>query len=246
VDRAVGEALAGLRAERPIVGGEWILYRPGGPPPAPEALEAVPGETRLHETWVLELGPDRSALEGRWERDVRIALRRAREAGWRCEEDPEALEAVFALHLAQARRWGGHRPPPLALLRRLLLPAGRRPVARLLVARDPRGIASGLFLLDHPRELFVWWSGTRPEGRARHAMPFLYAAAAEWALEAGYARMNLGGASGLEALAAFKRSLGGERQAVPVRWMEATPGWPRAVRRFQDRLRRGRFRGAPA
>jgi hypothetical protein len=249
VDAAVGEAIAALQLELNAVGGEWALYRPHGPSVDPGALEPASGETRILETSILDLAEGVEAAWRRVDRDTRYELRRARERGFRLREEPEVLEEVYALHLAQARRWPGHRPLPLELSRRLLAPGSRaEPIARLFTVRDARGLLCAMFFLDHRREAFGWWSGTRGGLRAQHAMPFLLWSVAQWASDAGRARLNLGGSAGRATLAAFKQALGARVHRYPVRWLDAAGGpWSaRLLAALQRRVRRRRFRGEPA
>ncbi len=246
-DQAVGAAIARLQSELGVVGGEWALYRADREGAAPAALETVRGETRMLETFVLELGSGPERLERRFAPDVRQALRRGAST-LDFAEEPEAIEAVHALHSVQARAWRAHRPIPIELARRLLGAGGREtPVARLFTAREARRLVAGIYFLDHRRELFAWWSGARPDAVALHAMPFLYARVAQWAEAAGRARLNLGGTGGVAGLGGFKRSLGGRAVSYPVRWLDPAPHatLARAFRELQDRARRGRFRGAP-
>jgi hypothetical protein len=248
VDAAVGRAIAALQLELHAVGGEWALYRPCGPPVDPGALEPATGETRILETSILDLADGIETAWGRVERDTRYELRRARERGLRLHQEPEALEEVYALHLAQARRWPGYRPLPLELSRRLLAPVAHTdPVARLFTVRDARGLLCAMLFLDHRREVFGWWSGTRGGLRAQHAMPFLLWSVAQWASEAGRVRLNLGGSAGRATLAAFKQALGARVHRYPVRWLDAAgrPWATKLLAALQQRVRRRRFRGEP-
>lgn len=246
VDRAVGEAIGRLQAELGAVGGEWSLYRPAPGGVRSEDAARVAGESRVHETWLVTLGRGVAAVERGFEPDVRMALRRGRET-LKFAEEPEAIEAVHALHRAQSRGWGAHRPIPLELARRLLAAGGGAPAARVFTVRDARRLLAGIYFLDHPRELFAWWSGSHPEAAERHAMSYLYAEAALWAEASGRARLNLGGTGGVGGLAAFKRSLGGRALEYRVVWLDSAGGVPaRVFRALQDGARRGRFRGEPA
>ena len=247
VDRAVGAALAALRLETRSLGGAWSLYRPHGPAPAPEVLAALPGESRVLESGVIGLA---SGLEAAWrrvDRKTRQEIQNAR-SGLRFEEDAGALDAAYALHAAQSRRWRGHAPHPLELSRRLLAAGGRAdeaPVARLFTARDTRGLLSAAFALDQRRETLVWWSGTHPEGRARQAFAFLLWSIAGWAAAAGRERVNLGASPGLGLVADFKRSLGAAPVAYPVRWFDASSASPtgRLIAAAPRWRRRGRETG---
>lgn len=250
VDRAVGAALAALRLEARALGGAWSLYRPRGPALAPEALAGLPGVTRVLESGVIELSGGHEAAWRRVDRKTRQEIQHARD-GLRFDEDAGALDAAYALHAAQSRRWRGHAPLPLELSRRLLAAAPRgngAPPARLFTARDPRGLLSAAFALDHPRETLVWWSGTHPDGRARQAFGFLLWSIAEWALSAGRERLNLGASPGLDPVASFKRSLGAAPIAYPVRWLDASGASlaGRVVAAAQRWRRRGRALGTPA
>jgi GNAT acetyltransferase-like protein len=242
VDRAVAEALAALAAEHRVLGGEWSCYRPSCALPD-AVLERVAGETRHLSAAVIDVVPG-GRLERGLDRDDRYKLRHARAAGFTLREEPEALDRVYALHRAQSRWWVGHRPLPLELSRRLLADrSGREPAALLFTAHDARGLAAGTLVLDHPRETFLWWSGSRP---ASSASRFLLTEVAEWAAARGRARVNLGASSGRASLAAFKRSLGAREVRYPVRWLAPAAGHAgtRAVAALQAWVRRGRHRGA--
>lgn len=250
VDRAVGAALAALRREVRALGGVWSLYRPHGPAVAADALAGLPGVTRMLESGVIDLDRGIEAAWRRVDRKTRQEILHTR-AALRFDEDAGALEAAYALHVAQSRRWRGHTPLPLELSRRLLAAApggGGPPMARLFTARDARGLLSAAFALDHARETLVWWSGTHAEGRAREAFGFLLWSIAEWALSAGRERLNLGASPGLDPVAAFKRSLGVTPLAYPVRWLDASGASlaGRAVAAAQRWRRRGRALGTPA
>ena len=248
VDLAVARALADAARDRGAVGGEWVLDRPAGPAVAPEAVMAIPGETRVLETARVDLAPGVEAAWRRVDRKTRQALSQAR-ASLRFEEDPDALPAAYALHLAQSRRWRGHRPLPLELARRLLAGADAcGPAARLFVVRDAGGVLAATLALDHPRETLVWWSGSHPEARERHAFPLLMWEVAAWAAAAGRARLHLGASAGLGPIAAFKQALGATAVPVPVRWLDARQAPPvaRAVAAAQRWVRRGRHRGRAA
>ena len=248
VDRAVGAALAALRRQTRALGGAWSLYRPHGPAVAGAALAELPGETRVLESAVIDCS---SGLDDAWrrvDRKTRQDIRRAR-AALRFEEDPGALDAAYALHAAQSRRWRGHAPLPLELSRRLLAAnGGGAPPARVFTASDPRGLLSAAFALDHARETLVWWSGTHPEGRARQAFAFLMWSVAEWGAAAGRERVNLGASPGLDPVAAFKRSLGARPVAYPVRWLDASGASAagRVIAAAQRWRRRGRAIGTRA
>jgi hypothetical protein len=199
---------------------------------------------------LIDLTPGIPCLWRRLDRQTRHELRTARTGGLFFAEEPTALEEAYALHLGQARRWPGFRPLPIELSRRLLSADGHRsraPAGRLFTVRDARGLVSATLFLDHPREMFAWWSGTHPSARARHAAPFLLWSVAEWASASGHDRLNLGGSAGRAGLAAFKQSLGGHSHRYLVRWLAApTASWPGSVAaRLQQRLRRGRHRGEP-
>jgi CelD/BcsL family acetyltransferase involved in cellulose biosynthesis len=249
VDLAAADLLAELQLEWRAAGGEWSLYRPHGAV-ADAALERVPGETRAQTAAVIDLEGGVDAFRARLDRDARQLLRRAQHAGLAYAEEVGALEAVYALHLTQSRRWPGHRPLPLELSRRLLEAAadGTPPAARLLTVRREGRLLAGMLVLDHDRETFAWWSGARPEAREVFATHWLMACTAEWAAGRGRVRLNLGGSSGVPGLEAFKRSLGAREVRYPVRWLDASRApWPaRTLAGLQARLRRGRFRGESA
>jgi hypothetical protein len=253
VDAAFGAALAELQCGLPGVGGAWSLYRPEGPAADPATLDQLSGETRFVETSLIELEDGIDAARSRIERDTRYELRRARARGLVIAQEPERVDEVYALHLAQARHWPGYRPLPLELSRRLLAARGdaegsREPMARLFVARDARGVVCSMFFLDHSREMFAWWGVTRGGGRGQHAMPYLLWSAAQWAAAAGRSRVNLGGSAGRNTLAAFKHGLGSRAVSYPVRWMDARHGpWMvRWLAALQHWVRRDRFRGEAA
>jgi len=245
VDFALAAALAERAAAPFTAGGEWVCYRPGAPVAAAE-VERPAGETRHFAAAVIELA---GAGVRRWEVDrrERKQLRRAERAGLACEEDPGALDECYALHLTQARRWPGHRPYPLALMRRLLAApqAGVEPLARLFTARNGRRLLCGIFALDHAHETFAWWSGTHPDAREVAAARALLVWSVEWAAMRGRARFNLGASAGLAGVASFKQSLGTIEIDYPVRWFVSTRGAAhvRLLAALQRRARRGRHVG---
>lgn len=241
VDEAVGRALAAFHRERSLVGGEWTCSRAEGEPVAAAALEALPGETRIMTTAVIDLEEGAAGMRARMDRKTRQDIVRSASRGVRCEEDAGALERVYALHTRQSRAWRGHRPLPLELSRRLLASG----VAHVLVAHDRDGVLCGLFALDAPHETFLWWSGSHASARASDATPRLMAWAAEWAAARGRRRLNLGASRGLRALESFKRSMGAREVPYPVRWMSSEARAPlgRMAAALQRRVQRGRHRG---
>jgi len=247
-DLALAGALGELAREHAVVGGEWSFYRPEGPAPDEACLACVPGETRWFEAALLRLTDGLDALRARTSRKQRHALEQAREHGDVFAEEPGALDEAHALHLSQSHRWRGHQPLPIELSRQLLAAGGPEPAARLFTLRSRRGLVSATLALDSPRETFVWWSGTHPEGRRTHAFPLLMWSVAEWAAARGRRRLNLGASHGLPHVEAFKDALGAEAFRYPVRWLDASAaGWlGRTLDRFQRRLRRGRPQGAAA
>lgn len=247
VDAAVGAGFGALQRESHAMGGEWALYRPGGPPVAQSALDPVTGETRWFEAALVTLT---DGLDAVWARVDRRSRKQILQAGERlvCAQEPAALEAAYAMHVAQSRAWRAHRPLPLELSRRLLDDAGDGlgPVARLFTARHRGALVCATLVLDHPREAMPWWSGADPEARRLHALPCLLWSVVEWAHGAGRARVNLGASGNLDSVSAFKDSLGARTERYPVRWLDAgaasAPG--RALAALQRRVRAGRSRGA--
>lgn len=245
-DRALAGAFAELARTRQVVGGEWSFYRPEGPAPAAAALACVPGETRWFEAALLRLGDGLAALHARMNRKQRQALEHARARGYVFADEPEALAEAYALHLSQSQRWRSYRPLPLELSRQLLAAGGEPGVARLFTLRARGELVSATLALDSPRETFVWWSGTHPEGRRGHAFAALLWSVAGWAAARGRTRLNLGASTGLPHVAAFKEALGAESFHYPIRILDArAAGWPgRALAALQRTLRRGAREGA--
>jgi hypothetical protein len=249
VEAEFARTLERMRRELEVVGGEWAVQRPVDREFDPRALEEVAGDTTLLETSIIGLEPGLENASRRLESTARSEIHRARASGLVFAEEPDALDEAYVLHLAQARRWSGHPAIPLDLARRLLADPGDpgEPPARLFTVRDRHQLLSAMFYLDHPREILAWWSGSRDDARARHAMAFLYWSTAEWAAAAGRERLNLGGSPGLPGLAAYKRSLGAASIRYPVRWLAPAASSPaaRAVAELERRARRGRHRGEP-
>jgi len=246
VDAAVSGALAALQREIQAVGGEWSLYRPCGPPVEAGALEMASGETRTLDVAVVDLTTGLEAARARMDRKARHEVGQARRRGLHFAEEPGALETCYALHVSQSRRWPGAAPASLELSRRLIEPSGGEAAgARLFTVRDDRGVLCGALVLDHPRELLLWWTGSHPEARTRNAPTLLLWSIAEWGIANGRARLNLGASPGLAGVAAFKASLGAHTVTHPVRWLDATHAPPigRALAAVQARWRRRRFRG---
>ncbi len=246
VDAAAAAGLRALQCELRAMGGEWALYRPGEPPVAQSALEAVTGRTRWLEAALVALA---DGLEAAWARVDRRSRQEIRQAGERlvCAQEPDALEEAYALHVAQSRAWRTHRPLPLELSRRLLADAGDGlgPVARLFTARHRGTLVCATLVLDHPREAMPWWSGADREARRLHAFPRLLWSVIEWAHRAGRARVNLGASGDLESVSAFKDSLGARMERYPVRWLDAAGASAagRAMAALQRSVRTARSRG---
>jgi hypothetical protein len=248
VDLAVASAFDALAREEGIVGGEWSLNRAGGPAVRDAALAALGGETRWFESAVVDLkdGPE-GALK-RMERKHRQSLAHARRQRLAFAEEPAALEAAYALHVTQSRAWGGHRPLPLELSRRLLADTPAGPHARLFTLRDAQGVLSSALAIDGPHDLFVWWSGTHPAGRRRQAFTLLLWQIIEWAAAHGRTRVDLGASTGLSLVATFKQALGARGERFPVRWLDDryAPSHARLLARLQRYARAGRPQGERA
>lgn len=251
VDRAVATGFHALMRDLASVGGEWACYRPDGPEPAPEALEIVPGTTSRVETAVVDLSRGLGSARARLGKRLRQYLRNETRL-LEFADEPDAVEEVYVLYARQARGWPGYAPLPLELSRRLLVQRGgahegreAAPLARLFTLRDQGRLLAATLFLDHPRELFAWWSGISPRARGRHVFPLLLWKAVEWAAMQGRARVNLGGSAGRASLIAFKEALGAEDRAFPVRWLSArhatTAG--RTIAALQAWRRRARPRG---
>jgi len=248
-DAMLAAAFAGLAREQLAVGGSWSFYRPGAPAPDAGALERLPGETRSFEAALLPLAGGLASVRASMGRKQRQSLDQSLEWPYEFGEDPGALDAAYALHLAQSAHWGGHRPLPLELSRRLLQPGGSdSPVARLFTLRSPEGVVSATLALDGPHETFVWWSGTHLSARRRGAFGRLLWGVAEWAASRGRLRLNLGASTGLPHVAAFKSSLGAQGERYAVRWLGAQHAGPagRLLARAQAWRRRGRPLGERA
>lgn len=248
-DARLASAFAELAREQGAVGGSWSFYRPGAPAPEPSALEQVPGETRRFEAALLPLAGGLDAVRSRMGRKQRQSLDQSLEWPYVFAEDASALDAAYALHLAQSAHWGGHRPLPLEFSRRLLQSGpAESPVARLFTLRSPEGVISATLALDGEHETFVWWSGTHPSARRRGAFARLLWGVAEWAAARGRLRLNLGASTGLPHVAAFKSSLGAAGESYPVRWLSAQHAGAagRWLARAQAWRRRGRPRGERA
>jgi Acetyltransferase (GNAT) domain len=243
VDVAVARGLGALQRRVRAVGGEWTLYRPYDERPAEAALAACSGETRTMESALIDLRGGIEAARRRMDRKTRQDIRRVARR-LRFGETPEALEEAYAYYARQAREWGGHRPLPIELSRRLL--TGELPGARLFTVRDARGLLSAVLALDHPRELMLWWSGSHPDARRAGAFPMLLWSIIEWASAAGRERVNLGASAGRMPIAEFKHSLGARGLSYPVRWLDARHATPlgHVVAALQNHVRRGRDRGA--
>jgi CelD/BcsL family acetyltransferase involved in cellulose biosynthesis len=230
-----------------VVGGAWSWYRSAGAETYPRAHADALGGTRFIEASVVELGDGLDAALARVGRKERAALRRPR-AALVFADDPGALENAYALHVAQSRRWGGHRPLPLELSRRLLAAGGEPAVARMFSLADARGVVSAALALDGPHETFVWWSGTHSDGRALGAFTLLLWRIVEWAAARGRVRVNLGASAGLPGVSSFKRSLGVSPVRYPVLWLDDrfAHAAGRVVARLQSRSWRGRALGEDA
>ena len=222
VDDRVAHAFAALAAEWRVCGGTWSLYRPEGPAPDAAAFAGVPGGVRMVETAVLSLAGGLAARRAGLARKQRQALDHAIARPFVFAEEPDALEEAYALHLAQSQGWGGHRPLPLELSRRLLAARDASgPLARLFTLRTPAGLTSATLVLDGAHESFLWWAGTHPSGRRSGAFLRLVWEIATWAEGQGRRRVNLGASLGLPWVAAFKQSLGAEGVSHAVRVLDA-------------------------
>ncbi len=242
VDAAFARGLKALMQERRVVGGEWVAWRPAGEPPGAPAIERVPGTTTRVATAIVDLADGIDGVRGRVRRTRRQYLNRDSDS-LVFAEDPGALEEVYVLHTRQARHWGGYQPLPLELSRRLLAPPA--PLGRLFTIREHGRLLAGTLFLDHPRELFAWWSGVHARARGRHVFPLLLWRAVEWAADRGRARVNLGGSAGRASLVAFKQALGATDQSFDVRWLAANYATPpgRWIAALQRRRRRARVQG---
>jgi CelD/BcsL family acetyltransferase involved in cellulose biosynthesis len=249
VDAAAAAAVREMQRELRAAGGEWSLYRPGGPAMAPAAVETPVGETRWVEAATIELAEGPEAAWARLDRETRRDIRQAR-ARLVWAEDPEALEEAYTLHLAQARAWRAHRPPPIELSRRLLADGGDGlgPVARLFTVRRGAALVCATLALDHPRETMPWWSGAVPDARRLGAFALLLWGIVEWAARGGRDRVNLGGSAGAGPVATFKDSMGARAYRYPVRWLGAPEAdlVGRSLAALQRRLWAGRPRGETA
>jgi hypothetical protein len=243
VDATCAVALRDAMAQARALGGEWVGYRPEGPP-ALAALEQVPGETRVMTAFLVDLSGGLDAAWARADRETRRGIRQARERGVVVAAERAALEEGYALHRAQARGWRGYQPLPLELSRRLL---GVERSA-FLVAREEGRLLAGVLAFASAGEGFVWWSGARPEARPSRAYAALLWGAVEWAHGLGCARLNLGASAGREAVEGFKRDLGAQPHDYPVRWLAPMQAGPagRLVLGMQAWRRRGRSRGRAA
>ncbi len=248
IDALATAAVAGLARELRVVGGAWSWYRPGGPAPDPGTLSLLPGETRYVEASVIDLGQGLDAALARVGRKERATMRRPRARALVFSADPAALESAYALHAAQSREWGDHRPLPLELSRRVLEAGGEDGPGRVFTLSDRQGIVCAVFALDGPHETFAWWSGMHASGRDLGAFTILLWHIVVWAASRGRARVNLGASAGLQGVASFKRSLGVEAVRYPVRWLGADHAGAagRFVARFQARAGRPRARGEEA
>jgi Acetyltransferase (GNAT) domain len=241
VDLAVADALATAQRELRAVGGEWSCYRAGADLMASHALEIPGGETRWMDAAVLELGSGLDEARRAMGRKTRQGIARAMDSGLRCADDASALEEAYALHARQSRAWSAHRPLPLDLSRRLIASG----LARLLTARDARGLLCAAFALEGARETFLWWSGSHPDTRQSESYAALLWWSAQQAAERGCVRLSLGSSRSLAKLESFKDTLGARRVRFPVRWLDARHAPPigRLAAALQARLRRGRARG---
>jgi hypothetical protein len=246
VDRMVADALADSARERRVVGGEWGLDRPAGPPLEVGTVAQIAGETRVSETDVVDLTEGASAAYRRLDRKTRESVAASVDRGLRCAEEPEALDEIYALYGIQARGWRGHRMKPVTMLRRLL--AGETPAARLFTVRDSRGLLSGALALVGEHEWLMWWSGSHPDSRRHQAFATLAWCMIESAARAGATRFNLGASAGLENVASFKKAMGARSLPVPIRWIGAdyASPWGKTVAALQRRRHAGRWRGAPS
>ena len=228
VDAAACGAIGALQRERRAAGGLWSLYRPAGPEFGRDSLSRLAGRAGEVETALIPMDVDAA---GRWraiDRKTRQALAHGLDS-LAFGEEPGALGEAWNLHVRQSRRWGGYRPLPIELTRRLLAARGGdgEPCARLFTVRDRRGLLSAVLVLDDPNESFLWWSGTRSEGRALQAFGVLAWSVVEWAAGRGRRRVNLGASPGLAAVASFKDSLGGVPFRYPVLWLDGRHApWP--------------------
>ena len=253
-DAGFAEALRALLREARSVGGEWAVYRPDGREDL-AALDRVPGHTTRVETALVRLEDGIDAARERLGRRMRQYLRNESRA-FAFADEPEALDQAYVLHARQARGYRGFVPLPLELSRRLLgggapardpARASMPPLAHLFTLRSAGRLVAATLFLDHPRELFAWWSGISPRARGRHVFPLLLWRAVEWAAAHGRSRVNLGGSAGRASLIAFKEALGAEQVQFPVRWLEPehARGPGRWVARLQAWRRRRLPRGRP-
>ena len=216
--QALGEALVAFQAWR---GLPLEVRGTGG-----ALARADPGERFRHH--VLALAPDVAVIERRFAKaQIMRGVRRARREGLtvRMATDRAALEAFYRLHVATRGRLGvPTQPRRFVLAFETLFARGLGFV--LLVCRDTRPIAAGVFLTTRETLLYKYGAsdarflGLRPNN-------LLFWEAIRWGCDHGMRRLDFGRTHwDHESLRAFKLAWGAEERELRYRYIGGAPGRP--------------------
>jgi CelD/BcsL family acetyltransferase involved in cellulose biosynthesis len=200
-----------------------------------DVLRRAPAGERFHHH-VLALGPDVAAVERRFARpQVLRGVRRARREGLIAvtATDRAALEAFYRLHVATRRRLGVPTQPRRFIMGfEGLFARGLGFV--LLVRRDERAVAAGVFLTLGETLLYKYGAsdarflGLRPNN-------LLFMEAIRWGCEHGMRRLDFGRTHwDHDSLRAFKLAWGAEEHELRYRHVGGEPA--RAGERGAARL----------
>jgi len=157
-----------------------------------------------------------------YDKESRTCVRKSERAGVEVavETGPEAVDALYAMYLANSREWSESAPYTRAALEAALDVLGDD--ARIWMARlrgEP--LVGNLTLYDRGRTAYPWIAGSSPEARAVRANHLLNDRMLRDACARGFRTWNFGGSAGNPGIEAFKESLGAERRPVLRYYHEA-------------------------
>ena len=219
--RSLWDALDELARGEGWLGGDVTL---SGPCAATPALQPERGGS-LHaaDAHVVTLADGFDAWRAALPKRARQQFKKAERSGVTVDEGDAGadLDAVYAQHVEQMRRWSRARAvQPVGFYRALLA----EPSAwRLWVARAQGRIVCGILGHVDPDETYLWWSGSSPESRPLLAYPYVLERILR---DCGSRAVNLGFSGGQSRLTSFKEQLGAVPRSTPVFELAPRPRTP--------------------